>query len=688
MRGAWWVVFRKEARETLRDRRTLLVMVVVPVLLYPALLVVSEQLLLFGQRSLEAEASRVSIVGGAPPDLLELVAGREALELVEVAADPEEAIRARDVGAVAVLGAPSSVDGTRSVRLLYDGASDRSQRARGVLDDVLDQWRDTLLARRLGERGLPATFAAPLAVADSSIARPDEVGGYTMGRILPLLLVIITLLGAFYPAIDLAAGEKERGTLEALLTTPAPAGAIVAGKFVTVALIGVVAAALNLASMLLTFQTGILQVSEVVGLEVSLPVWSVGVIFLALIPLASLFGSLFLGISVRASSFKEAQNALTPVYMLVLVPAMLPIFPGIEFGPLLAITPVAGVSFLFRDLMAGDASWLLGALVLASTTTYAVLALVFAAGAFGNERVLFGSGEGAVGEPLSGSARAAWRGREGVVPEPGVALSFIALLAVLFFYGAVRLQIGYGERGLLAAEWLLLFLPALLFVLLGRYDLRRTLSLRRPTGRSALAGVLLVAGALPLVWLVGWLQSFVLPIPWEMLEGLEELVTAESLARYLWLLVILALTPALCEEIVFRGVLLGGTRTLEPWRMIVLNGLVFGAFHLSFETIIRFLPTALLGMLIAWAVWRTGSIWVGVLMHFANNAAVVSITSAPALREAFSDPEAPPPLWMVPAGAAVLAAGVALLRARPGSRPGKNAPPDEPIPDAAAEELA
>ena len=656
------MVFRKEARETLRDRRTLLIMIVVPVLLYPALMIVGEQLLLFGQRSLEAVASPVAVVGDAPQELLDLLEAREALDLVHIDVAAEEALRTNRVSAVAVLGPPSRTDGTQEVTVLYDAASDRSQRGRNVLHEALDEWRDALLRRRLVERGLPETFASPIAVADSSIARPDEVGGYTLGRILPLLLVVITLLGAFYPAIDLAAGEKERGTLEALLTTPVPSGAIVAGKFVTVALIGVVAAALNLASMLFTFQTGVLQISEVAGLEVSLPLRSVAVIFLTLIPLAALFGSLFLGISVRSSSFKEAQNALTPVYMLVLVPAMLPIFPGIEFGPLLAVTPVAGVSFLFRDLMMGDAGWLLGALVLLSTTLYALLGLVFAAGAFGSERVLFGSGE--AGEIRAGpwTERFFSRGRAGVVPEANAVFVFVALVAVLFFYGGIRLQIAFGERGLVAAEWLLLFLPALLFVVLGRYDLRRTLSLRPADGRSLLAGVLLVAGGLPLVWLVGWLQSFVLPIPWELLEGLEELVTADSLGRLVWLIAILALTPALCEEIVFRGVLLGGTRMLEPWRMIVLNGLVFGAFHLSFETAIRFLPTALLGMLIAWAVWRTGSIWVGVLMHFVNNASIVVLTSAPELREAFSDPEAPPPLWLVPIGAAVLAAGVATLR--------------------------
>jgi sodium transport system permease protein len=344
---------------------------------------------------------------------------------------------------------------------------------------------------------------------------------------------------------------------------------------------------------------------------------------------------------------------------------MLPIFPGIDFGPLLAVMPVAGVAFLFRDLLSGDAGWLLGGLVLVSTTLYAGAALLFAARAFGNERVLFGGQEEAdvTTEPLRrplGSLP-----RSGRVPTGGQAAALVAMVAVLFFFGGIRLQLALGEAGLMAAEWLFLFAPAVFLVASGRFDAVRTLSLRAPAPAHLLAGVLLIFGALPAVWVVGWLQSFVLPIPWELLEGLEQLMTAQTPGRFVWLVVLLALTPALCEEIVFRGVLLGSTRTLEPWRMIALNGLVFGAFHLSFETVIRFLPTALLGALIAWAVWRSGSIWVGTLMHFLNNGMLVVLTSLPVVREVFSDPEAPPPLWLVPLGVAAFALGVRVMTSQP-----------------------
>jgi sodium transport system permease protein len=657
-------------------------MIVVPVLLYPVLLIVIEQLLLFGMRNLEDEASPVAIVGDAPAGLIELMEASDGVRLVEVTGSPAQAIRLDSVSAVAVLGGRSEEDETQSVTLLFDAASDRSQRGRAALADVLSDWGDTLLVRRLTARGLPGSFALPVAVADSSVASASEVGGYALGRILPLLLVVITLLGAFYPAIDLAAGEKERGTLETLLTAPVPPRAVVAGKFVAVALIAITAAGLNLASMLLTFQTGILQITGAIGLEVSLPWSAVVMIFLTLVPLAVLFAALFLGIAVRSSSFKEAQNALTPVYMLVLVPAMLPVFPGIEFGPLVAVAPVAGVSFFFRDLMTGDARLGLGVLVLASTTVYALAGLRFAAASFGSERVLFGAGDpdaGVSGESWTQTVRA--RRAASTVPEAGTVAVFTALVAVLFFLGAIQLQVGLGERGLLIAEWLLLFVPAAAFVGLGGFDVRRTLSLRTPSVRGVLGGVTLIAGAVPVVWLIGWLQTFVLPVPWELLEGLEELVTADTPGRLAWLLLLLAVTPAVCEEVVFRGVLLGGTRRLAPGRFIVLNGLVFGAFHLSFETVIRFLPTATLGIVIAWAVWRTGSIWVGALMHFLNNGTIVVLASTPGLRDLFSDPDAPPPLWLVPLAAVALAIGVrTLLGERPPGPTITGAPAPDPNP--------
>lgn len=246
-------------------------------------------------------------------------------------------------------------------------------------------------------------------------------------------------------------------------------------------------------------------------------------------------------------------------------------------------------------------------------------------------------------------------------PAPRSVLTFVLGLAVLFFFGGVFFQILLGEAGLLAAEWLLLFLPALAWTGRSGFDPVALLSLRAPLPAHLVGGMLLAAGALPLGWTLGWLQSFVLPVPVEVLQSLEEMVTADSPGRLAWLLVVVAATPAICEEVVFRGVLLGGTRSLRPWKMILLNGSVFGAFHLSMSTVVRFLPTAALGCVIAWAVWRSRSIWVGVAMHFLNNAAIVVLASIPWFSRTFSDPYAPPPLEAVLGGGIAFALGAGII---------------------------
>ena len=315
--------------------------------------------------------------------------------------------------------------------------------------------------------------------------------------------------------------------------------------------------------------------------------------------------------------------------------------------------------------MTGDATPLLTLLVLVSTAAYAVLGLVFAASSFGSERVLFGSGERGGEAPTPTLRERAAGGRR---PDAATVGVFVGLVAVFFFLGGIQLQIRLGEAGLLASEWLLLFLPATLFVRAGGFDMARTLSLRAPTAPALLGGLLLIVGAIPNVWVISWLQSFVLPIPWELLEGLQDLVTAESVGRFVWLLVLLAVTPAICEEVVFRGVFLAGTAHLKPRTFLLLNGVVFGLFHLSFETVIRFLPTATLGILIAWAVWRSGSIFVGMMMHLVNNGTIVTLSAIPALQPMLADPEAPMPvwlLWLAPAGFLIAAAGARILLAEP-----------------------
>jgi sodium transport system permease protein len=659
-------VLGKELRETIRDRRTLFMMLVLPTLLYPAILVLVQQLAIFGQQRLGAEPAKVA-VAGADPALVRYLDADTAIRVFGAASATVAAVRDGKVeAAVLVAPVPGAPEGTRSARILYDLSDDRSQRAQQLADARLDAWADTLLAVRLRSAGLPEGYATPLAVADSSVATAEEAGGYALGRFLPLILVMMTLLGAFYPAIDLAAGEKERGTLETLLTAPVPAHEIVAGKFVAVALIGMAAAVANLASMMLTFQSGLFRFPGA-ELRFTLPAGSALLVFLALIPLSVLFAASFLGLAVRAQSFKEAQNALTPAQLAATLPLLVVTLPGIDFTPALAVVPVVGVAMFFRELMTGDPPLVPSLLAVAATMAYAGLALAFAARAFGREEVLFGGGSGQTvkgggwGERLQG-----WRTRERGIPLPAEAMAFIAAIALLYFHLGTRLQGGLGERGLLASQWLLLALPAIAFAALGPYDVRRTLALRAPSGRTLLAAAMIALGGIPVGWAIVWLEMQMFQGGVESLLPLQEMLTATDTRRALWLFFLAALTPAVCEELVFRGVLLQSLgREMRGWQAVALSAAVFGAFHLSFETALRFLPTAFIGLLMGWVVWHSRSIFASMLMHLVNNAFVVALLWQPALQRVALR-EGGLSWSTVLAGALLLALGLRLLPRRAG----------------------
>jgi sodium transport system permease protein len=563
------------------------------------------------------------------------------------------------------------MEGTREARILFDASDDRSRRAQELADARLDAWGDSLLAVRLRTAGLPADFAAPLAVADSSVATAEEAGGYALGRFLPLILVMMTLLGAFYPAIDMAAGEKERGTLETLLTAAVPASEIVAGKFAAVALIGLAAAVANLASMLLTFQSGIFRFGPATQIKFTLPAGAALLVFLALIPLSVLFAATFLGLAVRAQSFKEAQNALTPAQLGATLPLLVVTLPGIDFTPALALVPVVGVAMFFRELMAGGAPVLPSVLAVLATVVYAGLALAFAARAFGREEVLFGGGSGDAAVKGGGWADRlrGWRAAERGVPLPAEAMVFIAGIALLYFHVGTRLQGANGETGLLISQWLLLGGSAVAFAVLGPYDVRKTLAIRAPRPRALLAAALIALGGIPVGWAIVWLEMQIFEGGGlQSLSYLQEMLTATDTQRALWLLFVAAVTPAVCEELVFRGVLLQSlSREERAWRAVLISAAIFGGFHLSFETALRFLPTAWIGLLMGWVVWHSRSIFASMLMHFINNAFVVVLLWQPGVqRLAFRGEGLAWPT--VAAGAALLVLGLRLL-------PRRDAPP-------------
>jgi sodium transport system permease protein len=368
-----------------------------------------------------------------------------------------------------------------------------------------------------------------------------------------------------------------------------------------------------------------------------------------------------------ARSFKEAQNLLTPTFLVMILPAMVALIPGIELNAATIFAPVINIALVIKQTLIGEIDVEAAFAVMLANTVYAVMALTVAGRLYRAEQVLFSEDKPWRGWQAWMSPRLwAEKFRRPVVPgsvlTPGGALLFFAVTLVLLYYVATALQAKDVISGLLITEWVLLLIPAILVPFLWRLDMRETFRLRLP-GAKGFVGTLLVAISAWTLGLVGAaLTELFLPMPQAFVESMQEFfhLVTESLATP-GVLFLCAVSPAICEEAAFRGVILSGLGSrLARWQVVVVVGLLFGVFHLS---IYRFIPTALLGMLITYAVLETGSILSGVTVHFGVNAIVFSSGIYPSLSKVLGLQEGEISNWPRIAGFGVLLAlGLWLLR--------------------------
>jgi sodium transport system permease protein len=287
-------------------------------------------------------------------------------------------------------------EGGRPVIELYArSGEERSRLAERRVRNVLKNWKQAVKEVRLLHRGLPADFDDPVGLR---VPRQEqqEVGKQAaeeladmVARFFPFMLIMWSMAGALYPAIDVCAGEKERGTLETLLLSPASRADIVMGKFLAVWLFSSLTALWNLvwmgggtylAHIWLPFP--ILRFSGLVWCAVLTVI------------LAGLFSAVSLALGAYARSTKEGQYYLLPLFLITLPLTFLPLMPGVELNWFYSLIPVTGVTLLLQKLMAGDSgSWVYVVPVLASLGVSVALALWWAVAQFQRETVLFRSGE-------------------------------------------------------------------------------------------------------------------------------------------------------------------------------------------------------------------------------------------------------------------------------------------------------
>ena len=499
------IVFRKEMIDLLRDRRSIFAMIVFPILINPILLFGSSRLREMGESRLEETVVRVAVAGEAA----EIRSQIESIPNVEIhpAGDLEEAVRTGDVEIAVRLPGDAELAGLEvpEVTLYYDASREISDQGRERVREAIEAWRRATRDERLETIGAP-DLASLMPVFETNLASAKQMTGGTLGKIAPIMLVFLLINGASFAAVDLFAGERERKTIETLLTSLADRGSVVSGKFITVVVSSVVAAALFLGSSFFFTKMGWIGDDSLrQSLAVDPP--AAAIVLLMSLPLAFFLSAVLVLISSHARSYREAQTLLLPMVLLGVVPAVVSILPGIELESIVVMAPIAGVAVAIREALAGSFAWPWFLLAAGSHLLYAALVLKRATAFLGSERAILG--EAAAPPPsLAGEERP--RAREATV-------LFVVQILVLYYLGS-WVQAKSLLPGLLLTLWGFLLVPTLLFALRYRLSFRRHLSFRRSDPLHLLAGALLAPGALVGANLLFQLQSRFLPVPENLME--------------------------------------------------------------------------------------------------------------------------------------------------------------------------
>lgn len=389
-------VFVKEILDSLRDRRTLFTAVLMPILLMPAIMVGSFKLQEAQVKKAQEKVITVAVSGAEyAPSLTTFLAEQENTKVEEAAADYREAIK-NGTSAVAI-EVPSDYEqyllDTTPVPLtvLYKSSDVDSSTAFTRVSTLLQAYNQTVGVDRLQARGLSPSLLQAVLPVTTDVSTPEERGGFFLGLLLPMFIVLFSIIGGMYIAIDVSAGEKERKTLEALLYAPVRRIELVMGKFLAVASTASVTIILSLASLYAGFKLFPPPSFDGGGqIAVNLSLGSVGIMLGIGVILAIMFSGMLLSVAIFAKSYKEAQNYISPFYLLAILPiSIVSTIPGFKPPLLLFLAPGMNAVFVMKEVLLGvyDTGHIL--ITAGSLFVFAALAIVISTYIYSREGVLF-----------------------------------------------------------------------------------------------------------------------------------------------------------------------------------------------------------------------------------------------------------------------------------------------------------
>ncbi len=402
-------IWKKELKDTIRDRRTILTMIILPMLLMPILMIGMGKFIEYQISSSEEKIIKIAIVNeDKAPQFVELINDNEKIEIIDIDNDIREAVRNDEIQAGIII--PDSitelVDSQQAIELtvLRNSINLDSGFAFSRISLIANDYNNQLIFSRFDEQEIDPSILSGLMVREEDVATDKETGGFGLGFLLPLFIIIWSIVGGQYTAVDISAGEKERKTLESLLLTPASRFQIVIGKFFavsTAALTSVIVAIGSMYAAIKVFGPGLFgqgvngapEGTAIANeLNFSIDPTAIIIIFCTSILLVLLFSALQLSVSIFAKSYKEAQGYVGPLYVIVILPTVLVnIIPSVKPALWFFALPVVNAIMLFKEALIGvyDITHIMVTLV--TLIIYSAIAIYISTVIYSKESVLFRS---------------------------------------------------------------------------------------------------------------------------------------------------------------------------------------------------------------------------------------------------------------------------------------------------------
>ncbi|SET74026.1 sodium transport system permease protein [Natronincola peptidivorans] len=594
-------LLKKEILALSRNKR-IIIGLILPVLLLPLLFYGFNQVQDMTARGSEASLSRIHLVGEIPDEVLDALYNDARLEIIEDVENYEKLIQNRELDLVLEYSYSEDI---HRFEFKFDSGRSGGRRASERIEGYLLDFKEEEQLKLLTLANEDESLLNPVNLQMKDIAMEEDIMKHSLSNIIPIALTLYALLSVVNFAVELTTAEKELGTLETLFSVPIKKKELIVAKIVACVLFGLVSMIISLL-ILLAFAPRFIDI-EILHFAADPSI--AAVLVLTLFPLIVMGAGVSLGVGMFANSYRESGAYITPLIFAFMIPAYIGSTPGLELNAFYAMLPIINSTLLIKSVFVGGLDIYLFAITLVTNTLFSVMSLTFMFKVFGTEKILFGIGKG-----TSFKLRRKELKRRDFIEVEDVFMS-LSIIVILYIYMSTVLTEPMGiVRGTIFMQVFVFALIPIGIIWYLKGSQKKNLGMRMPSALGMLGGVFLWVAAFSLNFIYQILITpFVSQIP-----TLVELEAQLQILSPLTIFFFIAVTPGICEEILFRGFAFRPIeKNLGPKAAIIITSLMFAVVHLDF---VRLFPTFLLGLVFGYVAYKTKSIYPAIVLHILNNA--------------------------------------------------------------------